>query len=131
MMRIIKKMLKQRAVYWAPKTGAGGLDRFGKRLFEEPIEVNCRWHDVEKEFLDEDGNKRMSMAKAWLASDVLVLGVLWLSSVKASASPGAALAEIDQTDTLNPFLNDKAYEIRKFGKIPTLPATQIVRVAWM
>jgi hypothetical protein len=126
-MRLIKRMCKQKAVYWAPTTPGSN----GKMKFAAPIALNVRWSDVQKAFLDVDGNKQLSMAKVFTLVDVLPLGAVWLTPLKAVDLDADAIALVNKEDILNPFLNDGAFEIRKFMKIPTISARQFVRISWL
>lgn len=113
-MRIIKTMRKQRCVYWE---WTGENDQ-GKKTYGEPIELECRWEDVQEQFLDRMGNEQMSRARVYVDRDVVEIGVLWLPPDNIKIAPGEALSQL--TSENDPFANDRAYEIRRFEKLPEL-----------
>lgn len=121
-MSVITKMLRQRAVYWAPV----GVDNYGKATYATPVVVRCRWEDRSEEFLTMDGDRAMSTACVYVGQDVLLKGVLYLSLLPTSATDEEHLAEIDQSD---PFAQDGAWEIRKFSKMGNFKCTEFLREA--
>lgn len=127
-MRILRTMLKQTCVYWAPTEITGE----GQRLFASPVEVKCRWEDVIASFIDRMGNPQQSKARVYVGVDVAPLGVLWLPPVSIKLTAGAALAQLESED--DPFLNLNAYEIRQFERLPTLKqrnTRDVLRTVWM
>ena len=121
-MRLITKMLKQWAVYWpkgSEESGGVDFDAYGRPVWGTAYEIKCRWEECLEEIIDPNMIRRMSSAQVYLASDVYAGGVLWLGR----------LANV--TDASNPKNNDGAFEVVKFEKIPTLKATQWVRIAYL
>lgn len=116
-MRIITKMLKQKAVYWAPASPK--FDDYGQPNISTPVEIDCRWEDVGEEFLDGGGTLQLSMAKVFVGIDVVVGGLLMLGELSSSV------------DEDNPKNNDGVWEIRRFEKLPTLKATQFLRTCYL
>jgi hypothetical protein len=111
-MSILTKMLKQTAVYWAPDSMRGD----GTWTFDDPIEIKCRWQDTQEQFIDKNGQVRISSAKVFVDRDLKGGGFLWQGS----------LVDLEST---NPKENEGAYEIMKFGKMPNLKATKFLRTA--
>lgn len=115
-MKIIQKILRQRAVYWAPNTV--GAD--GQVTFHPPEEVRCRWEQGIKAEYGGGGMAEGSTAMVYVEKDLEIEGVLWFGKLN------------DLTDTDDPFANTGgAFRIRKVDKIPTLKATAFVRRAWL
>ena len=112
-MRILTKMLKQTAVYWP--LGSAGYDNYGQPIPATPIEIRCRWEDVNEEYISSSGTREVSRAKVFVDRDVDVGGVLMLGM----------LTDVD--DVNNPKANEGAWEIKRFDKIPTLKADQFLR----
>lgn len=73
----IRKYLKQTAVLWA-KTGTGGS---GQATYAQPVEVACRWDDVQEEVQMIDGRKVISNAQLMLASPVTLGSLLMLGTL--------------------------------------------------
>lgn len=120
-MRILTKMLKQYAVYWPPGSEAGGqdFDSYGRPVYTTAIEIRCRWEDIAEEFIGPDGTDQVSRSKVFVDRDVRTGGVLWLGRL------------VDVGDLVNPKRNNNAWEVRRFDKVPTLNATQFVRMAYL
>ncbi len=122
-MSIITRMLKQTCVYWALATeesaGLSDYDDYGQPIITDPVEVECRWEDVNEEFIDAKGTRQLSKAKVYVESDVDVGGILMLGT------------KDDITDSTNIKENEGAYEIKRFDKLPTFKATEFLRTAWL
>ena len=41
MIRLLKKYRKQRAIYWQK----AGVDEYGAPIYNDPVEIFCRWED--------------------------------------------------------------------------------------
>jgi hypothetical protein len=105
--------MKQTCVYWAPKAA----NRYGEPQYAAPVEVSCRWDDIQEVFVDATGNERVSRAKVMVDRDVALNGVLWLGLI-------AAL-----TDEANPMKNTGFLKVMVFQKIPNRRATEFLRIA--
>lgn len=120
-----KRFLKQVAVYWPPNPA----DSEGRITYQDPVEIPCRWTDTQEEFIDMEGNRKISRSKVLANTDMAPQGVLWLSTAKVSDPAGTAIAQLTSQD--DPFANPLAYAVQKYGKIPTRTAKQFLRIAWM
>lgn len=118
-MRIIRKVLKMRAAYWEP----GVPDDRGNRTFVAPVQIKCRWEERVQEFTGTNNEAMLSNAIVYVDRDVKLLGVLKLLEVGQTVNT--------LTDPANPFANEKAWEIKRFDKLPTIKATQFVRTAYL
>ena len=121
-MSIITRMLKQTCVYWALAFGDDvSYDDYGRPIvtIANPVELDCRWEDINEEFIAADGTRQVSKAKVYVESDVVVGGILMLGTLD------------DITDSTNIKENAGAWEIRGFGKNPNFRATEFVRMAYL
>lgn len=110
----IKKFLKQKAVYWGTPVPNG----FGGFTYAEPVEISVRWTEKQELFLNYNGEQVLSRAKLMLDQDVVVRGMLALTTLvelSSSQAPG----------------DNAAYEIRAFQKMPDVRAKQYVRQVWL
>lgn len=115
-MSLITRMLRQVAVYWPPTHP----DDQGEPISGEPIEIRCRWEDAAKAYLDKNGVETTSNSIVYVDRDLEIGGILWQGK----------LADIDP-DTTHPYKNKGAAEIKQFGKLPNLRATEHLRTAWL
>lgn len=113
---IIRKRLKQRAVYYAPlgEPSATGLYRYG-----EPEEIAVRWEDVAEEYIDQRGQPRVSKAKVGVLNDLEIGGIL----IKGKLS--------DLADPDNPMNNQGWGTIQKKIEIPDLKAKNFYREVYL
>lgn len=122
-MSIITKCLKGTCVYWPPGSEASAegrdFDDHGRRVYGDPVELDCRWENVSQEFLDAKGVTQTSRSVVMVESDVAVGGVLF----------NGTLAQA--TDLDNPKNNVNAWEIRRFDKTPNLRYTEYLREAYL
>jgi len=75
-----KSVAFDHCVYWPPKQNASGqtsTDRYGKQLFDDAIELNCRWDDVVQIIKGPDGTDQASKAEVIVNQQVATGGVLW------------------------------------------------------
>lgn len=113
-MRLLVKMLKQTAIYWAPS----GTDRYGQPEWAAPIEIQCRWEDVTENMQKADGETFQTKATVYVSQDVAVNGMLKQGDLVSSTNP-------------NPRLESNTREIAQFDKLPTLKATKFLRTAYL
>jgi len=111
------RLLKQTAVYWAP----GASDGEGGISFTAGVEITCRWEDKQVKFITAVGNTEISRSVIFTSQDVLLKGYLFLGELTDLTSP--SVAELDPTEEHN------AFEIKSFGKIPSIDGTQFERKA--
>ena len=114
-MSVIVKMRKQTAVWWERESAP---DTYGRFSFNAPVEIACRWDDTLQEFLDAQGEKRLSQAVAYVdrimkPGDRLMRGSL----------------ESDLTD--DPIPVEGAFEIKRFDQNPNFKATETLLTAFM
>lgn len=103
--------------YWAP---TGQTDGFGTILFEDPVELDCRWEDVSLvDHLDREVQQQLR-SEVFLKDDVQEQGMLLLGT----------LLDLD-SDTFNDPIAAGAQVISRFDKLPTLRGDYFVRKAFV
>jgi hypothetical protein len=112
-MSIIKRMRKQKAVWWKRSTTA---NRFGKFSFDDPVEISCRWDDKQYEDVDSRGQTTRPMAVVY-PDRVLNLG----DKLKKG--------EMDSDTPDDPTTDRDAFEISKFSETPNLRNTEVLYTA--
>jgi hypothetical protein len=106
-MRIIDTMRQQTAILWEKV----GVDGDGQPTYGEPVGIDCRWEDTQKEFLNPMGETRISSAVVYVDRVIEVGSKLLLADIDEMDSSAADLS--------NP--NDHgAREVVQFGNVPTL-----------
>lgn len=111
-MRIITRMRKQKAVWWKRTTP----NEFGAFSFEEPVEIMCRWEEAVGQVLGSAGEMVPSKTMVYVDRDM-------------SIGDKLKLGEEDSDTPSDPKDDPLAYEIQGWQKIPTLRATQFLRIA--
>lgn len=107
-MGIITRMRRQDALYWAP----AGRDRTNRIIYEDPIEIKCRWDEKQERDVDERGEEIMVRATVYVDRVVALGGVLWLGLL------------VDAPET-----PPEHNRIKVYREIPNLKATEIMRIA--
>lgn len=112
-MSLIRKMRKQRAVYWK----RGAPDEFGGAGYEPPIEIMCRWVSHIGEVRNQFGQLMDSKATVYVDREMFLNDMLMEGPLDSGTTPAS------------PVGNPLAFEIQGFEKIPTLKATETLYVA--
>lgn len=107
----MKFPLNQVATYWGSPSPTG----FGGHTFGTPSSIMVRWEEKNEEFVDEQGNQKISQAVVFAEGDLEVGGYLYLG-------------ETSETD---PTSIDDALPIQRYAKIPDIRAVQYLRKAWL
>ena len=124
--KFIKKVTAQTAVYWA----APSADGFGGMTFSDPVELTppngVRWDEKVQLILDKGvsaaGKEIVSNAVVLLNQDVSEQGYLYLGS----------LDDLDSGEQDDPLIVEGAYEIKQVEKIPLFKSTdEFVRKAYL
>jgi len=111
-MRIIKKMRKQKAVWWKKLSA----DEYGSATWDDPIEIDCRWDDHIGRVMDGKGELMMSKATVFVDREM-------------SLGDKLRKGDMDSDEPLTPADVTTAYEIVGFEQIPTLKADKILYIA--
>lgn len=115
-MSLITRMVKQTAVYWPVAVDA---DETGRRILGEPVEIKCRWEDVQTEVVGPDGNKFLSRSTVYVLIDTSVGGYLWLGKLADVPFP------------LQADINPGACDIKQKAKLPNMRATEFLRTVYL
>lgn len=108
--------LNQYCVYWEPFS----VDGYGTIIWDDPVELSCRWESANELFVDSSGEELRSTAKVYLEDDVVVGGYLYLGELNSAF-----------TSSDDPALTKTSYRIKRFDKIPDLSGTEFLRRAWL
>lgn len=124
---IIKRMLKQRAAYWAP---TGESDVTSQPILADPVVVKCRWEDKSEQFINAAGTLNISNAKVYVDLNLEVNGFLVLLydglRVPKTVTNEQLLETLEYRD--DP-VKCGAWQIMKFEKTPDLRAKEFIRLA--
>jgi len=112
-MSIIRRMRKQKAVWWARNAIP---DKFGMFSFASPVEIDCRWDDNVSEIRDKLGQTIMSQATVY-PDRILQEGDKLKKDEMESDTPD------DPTELTN------AFEVQRFEQIPNLRNTETLYIA--
>lgn len=119
-MGIITTMRRQIAVYWSLTPNDVKYDRYGQPIpIITPVEIKCRWEDVQEEFIDSEGTKRLSRSVVYVDRIVDIAGSLFLGLLT------------DLTDPEVPSDNPGAFEIIQFTQLPNLRNTETLLTAFL
>jgi len=113
-MSVIKKMRRQKAVWWerlAP-------NQYGEFSFAEPVEIQCRWEDKGAEFRNGTGQTQMSDAVVY-TDRVLKEGDKLMKG------------ELDSNTPDDPKALTTAFEIQRFDELPNFKATETLYTAYL
>lgn len=112
---LIDRIAVQKAVYWSSPTPDG----YGGYTFDDPVELDVRWRNVNKVIATAKDEQYVCKAEVIVKQDVDVGGYICLGS----------LDEIDSS--ADPY-SVGAYEIVRFDKIPALHRTdEFIRRAYL
>lgn len=114
LIRFIKKVCVQTAVYWPSPTPDG----YGEMTYGTAKDIKCRWSDKIQVIKWQSAymptsNEFISYAEILLYEDVDVQGVLWLGS----------LASLSTAQIESPLTIAGAREIKTFERIPLFRST--------
>jgi len=121
-LKFIKRVCVQTAVYWAP----GVPDGYGGLTFSDPVEIKCRWEDKQRLFRATNGNELETKSEVLVTQDVVLQGWLFLGTLDE------ATVYADSDGTINPISVEGACEIVAFDKTPLFRSTdKFVRTVFL
>lgn len=109
-MSVIRKMRKQKAVWWARDPVA---DRFGQYTFVDPVEIDCRWDDTTEEFLGPQNETLASRAVVYVSEDLTI-----------AEGDRLMQGEMDSNTPDDPMETHLAHAIRRIDKNPNFRGTE-------
>jgi hypothetical protein len=122
--RVAARFCVQTAVYWGNPVNDG----YGGFTFDDPVEIDCRWENINEVNLGWfstgfPGNILLSKSSVMVTQDLDLQGYLYLGS----------LSDFDSAEDIsNPIDVTGAYQIHRFDKIPMVRKTnEFVRIAWL
>jgi hypothetical protein len=98
--------LNQKAVYWGSPTPNG----FGGFTWDDPVEIDCRWEDSNRQITIAKGEQIISRAEVQVNQDLDGQGILYLGE----------LNDLTVAQKADPTIISNAFSIKKFDKIPSL-----------
>jgi hypothetical protein len=113
-MSIIRKMRKQKAIWWRRLEP----DQYGKFAFKEPLEIDCRWDDMHQEFRNASG--QLEISKSIVYTDRVV-------ELGDRLKRGAVYPTVPD----DPLSVSDAYEVKGFAQTPNLKATETLYTAYL
>jgi hypothetical protein len=114
--RSVRKVLKQTAVYWAP----GLPNESGETTFADPVFIPCRWTDVNELFMDKQGRQATSRSKVMVDRPLALTGALGL------VPEGGKLSDYQGKP---PLTLPGVVEIKAFNGVPDRRGTRFYREA--
>ena len=121
---VITQRCTQKAVYWGNPVndGQGGF------TFDDPVEIACRWENIEQEVSDAKGTMITSRALVFLTQDVDEEGYLYLGTLEDvyDLTGDSSSGGVD-----NPKDVIGAYIIKRFQKTPSLNGKEYLRKAYL
>jgi len=92
-------------VYW-PRLDDGTPDRYGRKGYGHPVELNCRWDDMQQLIKLPNGEETMSKATVYVDIELELGGILWHGElVDCPATPPSSNAIIQKAS--NPNMRNK------------------------
>ncbi|MCK9281388.1 MAG: hypothetical protein M0P71_12255 [Melioribacteraceae bacterium] len=93
-------------------------DGVGWHTFDDPVLVDVRWEDKQKEFIDANGETKLSNSVVYIGQDVAVNSFLALG---------------DYTDSIydNPADVDSAFKVSLFTKIPNVRGSTFLATCYL
>ena len=116
-MGFMTSKLNQTAVVWPTPT----KDVFGKLSYGTPVEISVRWEYKRELFLNAEGKEELSMAVVWTERDMTLEEYLYLGN----------LSDLSTAEKADPQLEDQAFPIKAYSKIPNVNATDFERKVWL
>ena len=114
-MSIIKRMRKQKAVWWQ----VTGTDRDGDPIFAAGVEVDCRWEDKAVKFQSPSGEEKVSRAIVYVDRIMKPGDMLWRGTAA------------DADDLADPHENDDVGRIDRFDQLPKLRNDETLYTAFL
>ncbi len=116
--KFIRKVCVQVAVYWpSPEP-----DGYGGMSYDDPEEVAVRWDDTTEVVTSSEGKEIVSRAKILTPHDLEEQGRLYLGR----------LTDLTDDQRNDPQLVEKAYEIKRFDRVPMVMSDEVfIRTAYL
>ena len=121
----IEDMCTEKAVYWGnpQNDGEGGF------TFDDPIEIDCRWENVNQIVSDEKGAEITCRGLVYTTQDVQEEGYLYRGTLDDLYDSNAS--DSSAGEVYNPKTITGAWAIKRFQKIPSLDGEGFLRKAFL
>jgi hypothetical protein len=113
---VLYRLCNQTALYWGNPQDNG----YGGRVYDYPIEIKCRWQNVDLTVATATEGAIHSQSIIYVLQDLDEEGYLMLGT----------LNDIDSDQALNPIILPNVEKIRRFDKSPDMNAGAFVRKAY-
>jgi len=111
---MIIRNCKQTAVYWGNPVNDG----MGGFTFDDPVEIACRWENINEIFIAPNGDELVAKSIIYVLQDVDHEGCLYLGTLDdLLESDGESIGELVPSEI------EGAQIIKRFDKIPVLGST--------
>ena len=116
--QLMARTCNQTAVYWGNPVNDG----YGKNIFDDPVEIDCRWEEMLQVVIDDKGNEITSRAVVYLTQDVDYEGILYLGTLEDLYETvlESSLGGLD-----DPMAIENIFIIKRFEKKPVLGSTSV------
>lgn len=104
--KFINYVCVQTAVHWA----RGTPDGYGGYTYSDPVDIKCRWDDVSKEIMTDNGEQIVCSAQVLTPTNVKTGDYLWLGSKQNLT--------LDASGYVDPRTVDGAFMIQRVEKSP-------------
>lgn len=121
----IAEMCVETAVYW----GNPVEDGYGGKTFDDPIEISCRWENVNQIVSDEKGVETTCRGLVYTTQDVKEEGYLYRGTLDDLYDSNAS--DSSAGEVYNPKTITGAWAIKRFQKIPSLDGEGFLRKAFL
>jgi hypothetical protein len=115
---VISRQFKQKCIYWGNPVNDG----HNKFTFDAPVELSCRWEEIEQIISDKNGNELTSRAVVYVSQDLDEEGMLKLGTLEElyelEGDSDSSSSVVDDPKDVN-----GAYIIKRFQKVPALGST--------
>jgi hypothetical protein len=113
-MRVAIRFMKQKAIWWSHIS----IDEFGKPVYTTPVEVDCRWDDMNEQFINANNDQEISKSILIVDRDMRLKDKL-------------KLGELDSNISTDPDNEEDVWEVRLFNKIPSVKGTKFLREVYL
>jgi len=118
LIKFVESVCVQTAVYW----GNPRSDGFGGTIYDDPVEISCRWDGSTEVITNNKGEEIVCKAQVLVTQDLDSNGSLYLGIIDDLDS-----SQIDSPETI-----PDAYQIQRIDKNPLFKsASEFVRVVYL
>lgn len=122
-----------KSVYWESLSEDG----YGGKTFADPIELDCRWENINQVVTDAKGEEITSRALVFITQDVEEEGLLYhgtLDDLYLNSSGDSYMdssGNLDSDEYISPVTIEGVFIIKRFQKTPSLSGNGFLRKAYL